>query len=107
MSIDDAESVLLHLQGGSSPRLSWHDDADAWPRWIEGGIGLWEMRVFELSYLAGPSRYRLHWERMQTDHGMYGEGEQVLDRGQVIDYLTRDHMTLSRPPKGGRVSWLA
>ena len=106
MKVDHAQELLTQLGLNPKGRLSWTDNSDRWPRFIEDGVGLWEMRVFTLAAHHSGEGFRLHWRRLETDHGMYGEGEQRLERGHALDYLTLEHMTLVRPPEGGLVSWV-
>ena len=105
MTLSEADGLLARLAVTEGASIGWTDDSDRWPVWIESPLGLWEARVFSLSYDRSTARFSLAWERLQTDHGMYGEGTQELGRGQALDYLCAPHMTLSEAPGGGIVSW--
>jgi len=106
MTFKEADGVLARLVVFPKECVHWMEDSDTWPDWIEDQMVIvWEARTFSLSYDVKASEFTLDWNRMQTDHGMYGSGAQNLERGQAIALLARPHMTLRDATRGGIVSW--
>ena len=103
MILAEAERLLDRLHSTPNAKIHWMDDADQWPRWIEKQMPIWEMRVFTLRSGGHRDSFRLQWERMQTDHGMYGDGEQRISRAQALGYLTLGHMAQVGSITGGTV----
>ena len=105
MELAQADRLLARLAVTQGACVHWMDNSDRWPDWIEEPVGLWESRSLTLSYDPSTARFHLAWERMQTDHGMYGDGVQELGRGQALDYLCLGHMTLNEAPDVCIMSW--
>ena len=104
MTLAEAEQLLTRITADRSKKIRWTDDSDRWPRWIEEQMPIWETRMFHLRSDGDRDSFRLQWERMQTDHGMYGDGEQDINRAQALDYLTLGHMAQVGSITGGTVT---